>query len=119
MSVPFDIPDDDVTLLGQCEVQTFRSGGKGGQHQNTTDSGVRLVHRATGVRAESRSERSQLRNRQLALERLRKKLVERNRVDPVRRATRVPRREKRKRADEKTRRGRLKQLRRKPSADAE
>ena len=51
------------------EVQTFRSGGKGGQHQNKTDSGVRIIHRASGAVGESRSERSQLVNKRLALKR--------------------------------------------------
>ena len=45
------------------EIQTFRSGGKGGQHQNKTDSGVRIIHRDSGARAESREERSQARNK--------------------------------------------------------
>lgn len=53
-------------------VQTFRAGGKGGQHQNKRDSGVRIIHPESGARGESRSERSQHRNRRLALERLAK-----------------------------------------------
>jgi len=40
------------------EIQTFRSGGKGGQHQNTTDSGVRIVHKESGAIGESRNYRS-------------------------------------------------------------
>ena len=54
------------------EIQTFRAGGKGGQHQNTTDSGVRIIHKASGARGESRSERSQLTNKKLAFQRLTK-----------------------------------------------
>jgi len=52
------------------DVQTFRSGGKGGQHQNKVESGVRIVHRASGAVGESRTDRSQHRNKRLALERL-------------------------------------------------
>src|SRR6056297_2251552 len=87
--------DDD--LLSDCRVDVFRAGGKGGQHQNTTNSGVRLVHRPTGIRAESRTERSQTGNRRRALARLREKLEEEAHEDAERIPTRVPRREKRKR----------------------
>lgn len=52
------------------EIQTFKSGGKGGQHQNTTDSGVRIVHRESGAVGESRSERSQQQNKKIAFRRL-------------------------------------------------
>lgn len=52
------------------KVDTFRSGGKGGQHQNTTDSGVRITHMESGAVGESREERKQLQNKKKALERL-------------------------------------------------
>ena len=52
------------------EMQTFRSGGKGGQHQNKIESGVRLIHRASGAVGESRSDKSQHRNKGLALQHL-------------------------------------------------
>ncbi len=52
------------------KVQTFRSGGKGGQHQNKTDSGVRIVHRESGAVAECREERSQYQNKRKAFEKL-------------------------------------------------
>lgn len=60
----FSITKDDL------EIETFRSGGKGGQHQNTTDSGVRIKHKESGAIGESRSERSQLQNKKIALQRL-------------------------------------------------
>jgi peptide chain release factor 2 len=53
---------------------TFRSGGPGGQHQNKTESGVRYTHLPTGIAAESRSERSQHKNDQMALSLLKAKL---------------------------------------------
>lgn len=56
--------------LDDCEVQTFRSGGKGGQHQNKTDSGVRIIHHPSGARGESREERSQLQNKRAAFVRM-------------------------------------------------
>ena len=52
------------------EIQTFRSGGKGGQHQNKTDSGVRIIHKESGSRGESRNHRSQLQNKKEAFRRL-------------------------------------------------
>lgn len=54
--------------------ETFRAGGPGGQHQNTTDSAVRLTHLPTGFSVISRDERSQHRNRQRALARLQDRL---------------------------------------------
>lgn len=54
------------------DIQTFCSGGPGGQHQNKTSSGVRLVHRASGAVGESRTDKSQHRNKRLALKRLTK-----------------------------------------------
>lgn len=51
-------------------IDTFRAGGKGGQHQNRTDSGVRITHIESGAVGESREERSQHMNKKKALERL-------------------------------------------------
>lgn len=51
-------------------IDTFRCGGKGGQKQNKTDSGVRLTHIASGAVGESREERSQPQNKKIAFERL-------------------------------------------------
>lgn len=52
------------------EVQTFRAGGKGGQHQNKTDSGVRIIHKESGSRGECRNFRHQHQNKKEALKRL-------------------------------------------------
>jgi len=54
-TIEIEIKDDDYIK------QTFSAGGPGGQHQNKTQSGVRLIHKS-GVRAESRTERSQHKN---------------------------------------------------------
>lgn len=108
------IPDDDTALLAECRVETFRAGGPGGQHQNKTESGVRMVHVPTGITVVARDDRSQHRNRTIALERMRARLEERNEVPEPRVETRVPRSQKRKRLEAKRRRGEKKKLRKPP-----
>lgn len=49
--------------------QVFRAGGKGGQHQNKTSSGVRCIHPPSGAVGIARDQRSQLQNKRLAFER--------------------------------------------------
>jgi protein subunit release factor A len=56
--------------LNDCEVQHFRSGGKGGQNQNCRDTGTRVIHHPSGARGESREERSQLQNTKTAFRRM-------------------------------------------------
>lgn len=56
--------------LAEVRFETFRAGGPGGQHQNRTESAVRAIHGATGLSVVAREERSQHRNKALALERL-------------------------------------------------
>jgi len=58
--------------IKDCEVQTFRAGGKGGQNQNKTESGVRVIHHPSGAIGESREERSQLQNKRNAFIRMAK-----------------------------------------------
>ena len=52
------------------EIQTFRSGGKGGQNQNKVESGVRIIHRDSGAIGESREHRTQGQNKKAAFNRL-------------------------------------------------
>lgn len=56
--------------LKDCELQTFKSGGKGGQNQNKRETGVRIIHHPSGARGEARDERSQLQNKKLAFRRM-------------------------------------------------
>jgi protein subunit release factor A len=111
------IPVDDARLLAQCRVDTFRAGGKGGQHQNTTESAVRLTHRPTGIVVIARDERSQHRNRQIALDRLRVQLREHGRKKKRRVPTAVPKRERRKRLEKKRKRSARKEMRKPPRRD--
>lgn len=111
------LPDSDEDLLRECEVETFRSSGPGGQHVNKTESAVRLRHLPSGVVVTSKKERSQHSNKALCLQRLRKK-VERLNYRPAKRIlTRVPRSARKRTLEEKARRSQIKRLRSKPSSD--
>jgi len=63
-SLLFSVTKDDLVITA------MRAGGKGGQHQNKTDSAVRIFHPDSGAVGESRSERSQHVNKNLAFQRL-------------------------------------------------
>lgn len=68
---------EDVEIRKEdLKVDTFRSSGAGGQHVNKTESGVRFTHIPTGVVSESTDGRSQIQNREIALQRLYQKIYE-------------------------------------------
>lgn len=116
---PHPIPETDEALLAECDVDTFRATGKGGQSVNTTDSAVRLVHRPTGVTVTCRRERSQLLNKRACVRRLREKLEALAYTAPERVPTREPKRVKEAVLENKARTSAKKRMRRKPSAEDE
>jgi ribosome-associated protein len=120
----------------ELDVRVSRSGGPGGQHANTSDTrvevrfdvaaspslGPRQRARLLGrlgpvVRATAADSRSQARNRELAIERLRTRLARGLQVDAPRRPTKPSRSSKRARVEEKRRRGDLKRGRARPRPD--
>jgi protein subunit release factor B len=111
------LPDLDEDLLRECEVETFRSSGPGGQHVNKTESAVRLRHLPSRIVVISQQERSQHRNKGLCLQKLRKKIEQLNHRPAKRVPTRVPRSAKNRTLEEKARRSQTKRLRSKPSPD--
>jgi ribosome-associated protein len=133
MEDPLRIGRHAEVPLSEVELRTSRSSGPGGQHANVTASRVEAVFdvcasRALSeeqrqriasrlgpvVRAVAQDTRSQARNRELALERLRGRLEGALAVQRPRRATKPTRASRRRRAESKRRRGELKRLRRRP-----
>ena len=124
----------DVTIpLGEVTVRTSRSSGPGGQHANVTASRVEAVFDVTASRALNEEQRarlmgrcgpritavaqearSQARNRELALERLRQRIARGLHVHRPRRATKPGRGARERRLETKRRRGQTKRGRRRP-----
>ncbi len=130
------VPGGPVIPLDELDWRFTGSGGPGGQHANTSNTAVevrfdvaaspslsdrqrvRLLEAVGPVaRAVAADERSQARNRTLALDRLRRKLADGLHRDPPRTPTRPSRAARRRRVEQKRRRAELKRSRRPPGAE--
>ena len=136
MDDPLQIGHGAAVPLSEIVLRTSRSSGPGGQHANVTASRVEAVfdvaasgalseeqkRRITArcgpvVRATAQDTRSQARNRELALERLRSRLASALTVQRPRRATKPTGASRRRRLEGKRRRGDVKRARRRPAPD--
>jgi peptide chain release factor 2 len=71
--------DDSIQIdldMSKVRVDTYRASGAGGQHVNKTDSAIRMTHEPTGIVVQCQSERSQHKNRDMAIKQLKAKLYE-------------------------------------------
>jgi ribosome-associated protein len=133
MEDPMQVARGLAIPLAEVQLRTSRSSGPGGQHANVTASRVEAVFDVGAsrsldeqqkrrisarcgpvVRASAQDTRSQARNRELALERLRSRLAAALSVQRPRRATKPTQAARRRRLDSKRKRGEVKRLRRRP-----
>jgi len=136
MEDPLRIGHGATVPLSEVELRTSRSSGPGGQHANVTASRVEAIFDVAAsrsltdeqkrriaarcgpvVRAVAQDTRSQHRNRELALERLRSRLASALAVQRPRRPTKPTTASRRRRLDSKRRQGERKRARRRPDAD--
>jgi protein subunit release factor B len=104
---------DPQVLKKQVVVETYRSGGPGGQRKNKVETAVRLKHLPSGLTVIATEHRFQAENRKLALERLRARLIKLNQPRRRRIPTSVSMKDIEKRIEEKKIRSKKKRLRQK------
>ena len=109
------LPLDEIAA--SCETDVFHATGPGGQGVNTSDSAVRMTHVPTGIVVTSRESRSQYRNRQLCLQKLRAEFGRRAVPPKVRHATKPTRGSVARRLEDKRRRSEAKARRRPVEGD--
>jgi protein subunit release factor A len=107
------VPDLEQ-LEKEVEFTAYQASGPGGQHRNRTFSAIRARHIPTGIVVTAADSRSQLRNRKIALERLRERLIEHFHEDPPRVPTRKTRAVREREKRERQRESEKKKLRREP-----
>ena len=78
------VEEEEINIRKEdLRVDVFRASGAGGQHVNRTESAVRMVHIPTGIVGESQDSRSQIKNREIALQRLYVKLMDKQRDEQM------------------------------------
>ena len=110
-------PTDRESLERDSDLEFIIASGPGGQHRNKVQTGVRLVHRPTGITVTATERRSQHANREAAFERMQARLEEFQRVKIPRKATRPTAASRERRINEKRISGLRKKLRSTPAGE--
>src|SRR5712692_5227639 len=117
----FDMPEfyptDRDSLERDSDVEYFIVSGPGGQHRNKVETGVRLIHRPTGISVTATERRSQHANREVAFERMATRLQELQQVSPPRKPTRPTTASRERRLEAKRHAAMLKRQRSIPPGD--
>ena len=116
---PAHYATDMESLKKSTRVQPFKASGPGGQHRNKVQTGVRLLHRPSGIRVEAKTSRSREENLQRAFQRLQRRLQRLNHIPTPRIPTKVPRSQKRQRVSDKRIQSARKKERKQPSLENE
>src|SRR6266478_9912580 len=87
-NMPEFYPTDRASLERDSDMEFFIASGPGGQHRNKVETGVRLIHRPSGITVTATERRSQHANREVAFERMTERLEEFQRVVKPRKPTR-------------------------------
>ncbi len=110
-------PTDRESLERDSDLEFIKASGPGGQHRNKVETGVRLVHRPTGITVTATERRSQHANREAAFERMQTRLEEFQHVEIPRKPTRPTAASRTRRINEKRVSGLRKKLRSTPAEE--
>lgn len=108
---PLIYPTDRASLERDCDIDFFIATGPGGQNRNKVETGVRLVHRPTGIMVTATERRSQHANREAAFERMAQRLEALQYVAPPRTPTKPTKASRERRLEDKRRQSALKRQR--------